>query len=164
MKTEMPFLIPDLPLAIPFPDCRRPTTAPPDLQSVGGSRHSAAVSRHYSSLSLSSAAQKESGLPIPPSAPPTIDPFYDRLDTARQTLTFRASVPCTLSLALAHSQLARRSGGREGGRIWRKTYAGKSRLTLVYRSGFDFIQSAWSRTTLSGHGRESFLARVTLPS
>ena len=29
-------------------------------------------------------------------SPPTIDPFYDRLDTARQTsLTLRASVPCT---------------------------------------------------------------------
>ena len=91
-----------------------PTTAPPDLQSVGGSRHSAAVSRHYSSLSLSSAAQKESGLPIPPPAPPTIDPFYDRLDTARQTLTFRASVPCTLSLT--HSFASRKAEWRTGGR------------------------------------------------
>ena len=81
----MPFLIPDFPSAIRAP-------SPLSVRPLAGIIHRC-------DDTVAQNGHDDRGLSVSlflSLSPPTIDPFYDRLDTARQTsLTLRASVPCT---------------------------------------------------------------------
>ena len=96
----MPFLIPDFPSAIRAP-------SPLSVRPLAGIIHRC-------DDTVAQNGDGDRGLSLSLSPPPTIDPFYDRLDTARKTsLTLRASVPCT---RIARSQEDR--GASKSGPTW----------------------------------------------